>query len=158
MNDLQILLAALFISAALLNSIANWLKVPYPIPLVIGGLILGLIPGMPDVRLDPNLVLLIFLPPLLYSSAFFYDLRALRDDARVIALNSIGLTLATAAVVGVVAHEVIDLPWAVSFALGAIVSPTDPAAQPRIVQDGWEWDYAAQQWKPLQDPPQGSGD
>ena len=57
-NDLQILLAALFISAALLNSIANWLKVPYPIPLVIGGLILGLIPGMPDVRLDPDLVLL----------------------------------------------------------------------------------------------------
>ncbi len=134
MNDLQILLAALFISAALLNSIANWLKVPYPIPLVIGGLVLGLIPGMPDVRLDPDLVLLIFLPPLLYSSAFFYDLRALRDDARVIALNSIGLTLATAAVVGVVAHEVIDLPWAISFALGAIVSPTDPAAATSIMR------------------------
>jgi monovalent cation/hydrogen antiporter len=133
-TDLQILLAALFISAALLNSIANWLNVPYPIPLVLGGLVLGLIPGMPDVRLDPDLVLLIFLPPLLYSSAFFYDLRALRDDTRVIALNSIGLTLATAAVVGVVAHEVIDLPWAMSFALGAIVSPTDPAAATAIMR------------------------
>ena len=134
MNDLQIFLAALFISAALLNSIANWLKVPYPIPLVIGGLAIGLIPGMPDIELDPDLVLLVFLPPLLYSSAFFYDLRTLRNDARVIALNSIGLTLATAAAVGVVAHEVMDLPWAVSFALGAIVSPTDPAAATAIMR------------------------
>ena len=134
MNDLQIFLAALFISAAVLNSIANWLKVPYPIPLVLGGLVIGLIPGMPHIELDPDLVLLVFLPPLLYASAFFYDLRALRDDARVIALNSIGLTLATAAVVGVVAHEVIDLPWAVSFALGAIVSPTDPAAATAIMR------------------------
>jgi CPA1 family monovalent cation:H+ antiporter len=133
-NDLQIFLAALFISAAILNSIANWLRVPYPIPLVIGGLVIGLIPGMPDIQLDPDLVLLVFLPPLLYQSAFFYDLRALRDDARVIALNSIGLTLATAAVVAVVAHEVIDLPWAVSFALGAIVSPTDPAAATSIMR------------------------
>jgi monovalent cation/hydrogen antiporter len=133
-NDLQIFLAALFISAALLNSIANWLKVPYPIPLVIGGLAIGLVPGIPDITLNPDLVLLVFLPPLLYQSAFFYDLRSLRNDARVIALNSIGLTLATAAVVGVVAHEVIDLPWAVSFALGAIVSPTDPAAATAIMR------------------------
>jgi Na+/H+ antiporter len=133
-NDLQIILAALFISAALLNSIANWLNVPYPIPLVLGGLVIGLIPGMPDIHLEPDLVLLVFLPPLLYQSAFFYDLRSLRDDARVIALNSIGLTLATAAVVGVVAHEVMDLPWAVSFALGAIVSPTDPAAATAIMR------------------------
>ena len=134
MNDLQIFLAALFISAAVLNSIANWLKVPYPIPLVVGGLAIGLIPGMPHIELDPDLVLLVFLPPLLYQAAFFYDLRALRDDSRVIALNSIGLTLATAAVVGVVAHEVIDLPWAMSFALGAIVSPTDPAAATAIMR------------------------
>jgi CPA1 family monovalent cation:H+ antiporter len=133
-NDLQIFLAALFISAAILNSIANWLRVPYPIPLVIGGLALGLIPGMPHIELDPDLVLLVFLPPLLYQAAFFYDLRALRDDARVIALNSIGLTLATAAVVGVVAHSVMDLPWSVSFALGAIVSPTDPAAATAIMR------------------------
>ena len=62
MNDLQILLAALFISAAGLNAVANWLKVPYPIPLVIGGLLLGLIPGMPSITLNPDLVLLIFLP------------------------------------------------------------------------------------------------
>ena len=75
MGNLQIFIAALFVSAAGLNAIANWLKVPYPIPLVIGGLVLGLVPGIPDFELDPELVLLVFLPPLLYASAFFADLR-----------------------------------------------------------------------------------
>jgi monovalent cation/hydrogen antiporter len=133
-DDIQILLAALFVSAAGLNAVSNWLKVPYPIPLVIGGLALGLIPGIPDIRLDPDLVLLVFLPPLLYSSAFFADLRSFRTDARVIAIQAIGLVLATAAVVAVVAHEVIGLNWAMSFALGAIVSPTDPTAATAIMR------------------------
>src|SRR3954467_8386511 len=128
MGDLQIFIAALFVSAAGLNAIANWVNVPYPITLVIGGLLLGLIPGIPDSPLNPDLVLLVFLPPLLYQAAFFADLRTLRNDARVIVLNSIGMTLATAGAGGVAAPEVIDLPWAVAFALGAIVSPTDPAA------------------------------
>ena len=133
-GDIQILLAALFVSAAGLNAIANRLDLPYPIPLVIGGLVLGLIPGIPNIRLNPDLVLLVFLPPLLYASAFFADLRSLRADARVIALNAIGMTLATAAVVGVIAHELMDLPWAISFALGAIVSPTDPAAATAVMR------------------------
>jgi Na+/H+ antiporter len=134
MGDVQILLAALFVSAAGLNALANRLSLPYPIPLVIGGLILGLIPGIPDITLNPDLVLLVFLPPLLYSSSFFADLRSLRNDTRVIVLNSIGLTVFTAVAVGVVAHEVIDLPWAMAFALGAIVSPTDPAAATAIMR------------------------
>jgi CPA1 family monovalent cation:H+ antiporter len=132
--DLQIVIAALFVSAALLNAVANWLDVPYPIPLVLGGLVLGLLPGIPDIQLDPDLVLLVFLPPLLYSSAVFGDLRALREDARVISLSAVGLVLATAAVVAVIAHDVIGLPWAMSFALGAIVSPTDPAAATAIMR------------------------
>jgi CPA1 family monovalent cation:H+ antiporter len=133
-SDLQIVLAALFVSAAGLNALANWLDVPYPIPLVIGGLVLGLIPGIPNVQLDPKLVLLVFLPPLLYASAFFSDLRALRTDARVISLNAIGLVLATAAAVAALAHAVIGLPWAVAFAFGAIVAPTDPAAATAIMR------------------------
>jgi NhaP-type Na+/H+ or K+/H+ antiporter len=133
-GDLQIVLAALFVSAAGLNALANWLDVPYPIPLVLGGLVLGLIPGIPDIQLTPDLVLLVFLPPLLSSSAFFSDLRALRVDARVISLNAIGLVLATTAAVAVIAHELIELPWAMSFALGAIVSPTDPAAATAIMR------------------------
>src|SRR3954469_8963417 len=134
MGDLQIFIAALFVSAAGLNALANWVKVPYPITLVLGGLVLGLIPGIPAVSLDPDLVLLVFLPPLLYAGAFFADLRTFRNDARVIALNSIGMTLATAGVVGVIAHELIDLPWAMSFAPGAIVPPTAPAAATAIMR------------------------
>ena len=53
---------------------------PYPIPLVIGGLVLGLVPGIPEIHLDPDLVLLVFLPPLLYAAAFFADLRSLRAN------------------------------------------------------------------------------
>jgi monovalent cation/hydrogen antiporter len=133
-GDLQIVLAALFVSAAGLNALANWLDVPYPIPLVVGGLVLGLLPGIPDIQLDPDLVLLVFLPPLLYSSAFFADLRALRTDARVISLTAVGLVLATAAAVAVIGHQLIGLSWAMSFALGAIVSPTDPAAATAIMR------------------------
>jgi Na+/H+ antiporter len=133
-GDLQIVIAALFVSAAGLNALANWLDVPYPIPLVLGGLVLGLVPGIPDIRLNPDLVLLVFLPPLLYSSAFFADLRALRTDARVISLTAVGLVLATAAAVAVIGHEMIGLTWAMSFALGAIVSPTDPAAATAIMR------------------------
>jgi CPA1 family monovalent cation:H+ antiporter len=133
-GDLQIFIAALFVSAAVLNALANWLSVPYPIPLVLGGLVLGLLPGVPDIQLDPDLVLLVFLPPLLYASAFFGDLRALRADARVISLNAIGLVLVTTGVVAVVGHALLDLPWAMAFALGAIVSPTDPAAATAVMR------------------------
>jgi monovalent cation/hydrogen antiporter len=133
-GDLQIVIAALFVSAAGLNAVANWLHVPYPIPLVIGGLLLGLVPGIPDIQLNPDLVLLVFLPPLLYSAAFFADLRSLRADARVISLSAIGLVIATAVAVAAIAHEVIGLPWAMSFVLGAIVSPTDPAAATAVMR------------------------
>jgi monovalent cation/hydrogen antiporter len=133
-GGLQIVIAALFVSAAGLNALANWLNVPYPIALVIGGLVLGFVPGIPNIELNPSLVLLVFLPPLLYSSAFFADLRALRSDARVISLSAIGLVLATVAAVAVIGHELIGLPWAISFALGAIVSPTDPAAATAIMR------------------------
>ncbi|MGH2701345.1 MAG: Na+/H+ antiporter [Actinomycetota bacterium] len=134
MDHVEIIIAALFVSAAGLNVLARWLDVPYPIPLVLGGLLLGLVPGMPDVELDPDLVLLIFLPPLLYSAASFSDLAALRADARAISMSAIGLVLVTIAIVGVIAHEAIGLPWAVSFALGAIVAPTDPAAATAIMR------------------------
>lgn len=134
MGDLQIVLAALFVSAAGLNAVANWLDVPYPVPLVIGGLVLGLIPGVPDISLNPDLVLLVFLPPLLYSSAFFSDLRSLRADARVISLSAIGLVLATTGAVAVLGHAVLGLTWPMAFALGAIVSPTDPAAATAIMR------------------------
>jgi Na+/H+ antiporter len=133
-EDLNIFLAVLFVSVAGLNVVANWLDLPYPIVLVVGGIVLGATPGIPDIQLDPDLVLVIFLPPLLYSAAFFADLQALRADARSITLAATAMVLATTVGVAVIAHELIDLPWAVSFALGAIVSPTDPLAATQIMR------------------------
>ena len=95
---------------------------------------LGLLPGIPEIELEPDLVLLIFLPPLLYAAAFFSDLRALRSDLRAITMTSIGLVLATIGVVAVVAHEAIGLSWPMAFVLGAIVSPTDPVAATAIMR------------------------
>jgi monovalent cation/hydrogen antiporter len=133
-EHLEVFILAMFVAVVGLNTIANWLKVPYPIVLVLGGVVLALLPGMPDVELEPDLVLLIFLPPLLYSAAFFSDLRALRDDLRAISLTAIGLVLVTITTVAVVGHEVIGLSWAMAFALGAIVSPTDPVAAVAIMR------------------------
>jgi monovalent cation/hydrogen antiporter len=130
----EIFLVALFVSVAGLNAIARWLSVPYPIPLVLGGLVLGVVPGVPDIELDPDLVLLIFLPPLLYSAAFFSDLRSLKDDLRAISMAAIGLVLTTTVVVAVIGHEALGLSWPLAFALGAIVSPTDPVAATSIMR------------------------
>ena len=134
MHDFEIVLIALFVSVAGLNTIARWLSVPYPIPLVLGGLVLGLVPGIPEIELDPELVLVVFLPPLLYSAAFFADLRALQRNARPITLASVGLVLMTMGAVAVVGHEAIGLTWPMAFALGAIVSPTDPVAATAIMR------------------------
>src|SRR3954452_17533161 len=134
MGDAEVFLAGLFVLVAGLNVIALRLGIPYPIVLVLGGLVVGAIPGIPDITLNPDLVLVIFLPPLLYSAGVFADLRALRNNLRPILLLSIGLVLVTTVAVAVVAHEVIGLSWALAFALGAIVSPTDPTAATAIMR------------------------
>jgi Na+/H+ antiporter len=134
MEHLEIFIAVLFLSVAGLNALARWLSVPYPIPLVLGGLALGLVPGMPDIELEPELVLVIFLPPLLYAAAFFSDLRALRDDVRAISLLAIGLVLVTTGLVAMIGHAWMGLSWPMAFALGAIVSPTDPVAATSIMR------------------------
>jgi Na+/H+ antiporter len=134
MENFEIFIVALFVSVAGLNVLARWFSVPYPIPLVLGGVALGLLPGMPEIELEPDLVLLVFLPPLLYSAAFFADLRALRSNARPISLLAIGLVLVTMGVVAVIGHEAIGLTWPMAFALGAIVSPTDPLAATAIMR------------------------
>jgi Na+/H+ antiporter len=134
MQDFEIVLAALFVAVAGLNAVSRWINVPYPILLVLGGLVLGLVPGMPEIELDPDLVLVVFLPPLLYSAAFFSDLTALRAQLRPITLAAIGLVLLTIGAVAVVGHEAIGLSWPMAFALGAIVSPTDPVASTAIMR------------------------
>jgi len=130
----EIVLAAVLVSVAGLNAVASRIGIPYPIVLVLGGLALGLVPGLPQVELDPDMVLLVFLPPLLYSAAFFSDMRALRGYARALSLTSVGLVLTTTVLVAVPAHAVLGLPWPMAFALGAIVSPTDPVAATAIMR------------------------
>jgi CPA1 family monovalent cation:H+ antiporter len=135
MRDVEIVLVGLLLAVAVLGAAARAIGVPYPIVLVIGGLGLGFVPGLPHPALPPDLVLLIFLPPLLYSAAFFADLHALRTDLRAISMAAIGLVLATALVVGALAHAIVPgLPWAAAFALGAVVAPTDPVAATTIAR------------------------
>ncbi len=129
MHGVELVLISLLVAVAVLAAASRVIGVPYPILLVLGGLVMGFVPGIPEVELEPELVLVIFLPPLLYSAAFFASLRDLKYDLRSISLMAIGLVIATACAVAVVAHALIDdLPWAAAFALGAIVAPTDPLA------------------------------
>jgi Na+/H+ antiporter len=135
MEHIEAVIISLLVAVAGLSAVATRVGQPYPILLVLGGLGLGFLPGIPDVRLQPELVLVVFLPPLLYSGAFFANLRELRADLRTITLNSTLLVVATAAAVAVTAHALVaGLPWAVCFALGAIVAPTDPLAATTIAR------------------------
>jgi CPA1 family monovalent cation:H+ antiporter len=134
-DHVELVVLFLLLAVAVLTAIARVLGVPYPIMLVVGGSLVGFAPGLPEVELEPDLVLLIFLPPLLFNAAYFSSLRDLRRGARPITLMAVGLVLMTTVLVAVAAHAAIDgLPWAAAFALGAIVSPTDPLAATAIMQ------------------------
>jgi monovalent cation/hydrogen antiporter len=135
MGELELLLLVLMVAVGGLGVLASAVRVPYPIVLVLGGLVLGFVPGMPHAELPPELVLVLFLPPLLYQAAFFSSPRDLRADLRVITLLAVGLVLATMSAVAAVAHALVPgLPWAAAFTLGAIVSPTDPLAASAIAR------------------------
>jgi CPA1 family monovalent cation:H+ antiporter len=114
--------------------LAQWLRIPYPILLVVGGLVLSLQPWAPRYELPPNIVFLAFLPPLLYAAAFNTHWPAFRTQIRAISLLAVGLVLFTTAAVAAACHYWLDLPWAVGFLLGAIVSPPDAVAAAAITQ------------------------
>jgi monovalent cation/hydrogen antiporter len=131
----SIALLGLLVAVAGMLAIAPTLRIPFPILLVLGGLAIGLVPGMPTVELNPKLIFFGVLPPLLYGAAFFTSLRELRASERTIGLLAIGLVIATTLGVAVVAHTFVDsLSWKSSFVLGAIVSPTDPIAASAIAR------------------------
>ena len=134
MDHIELIVFGLLLAVAGLAVLARVVGVPYPITLVAGGAVIGFLPGVPTVELDPDVVLLIFLPPLLYGAAFFTSVRELRRDARSIATLAIPLVFATMAAVAVVVHEVVGLEWSESFVLGAIVSPTDAVAPAEIMR------------------------
>ena len=131
-GHLELWILGLLAAVAGLVMLSNVLRVPYPVFLVLGGLTLGLIPAVPDVELPPDLVLLVFLPPILYSAAFFSSPRDLRANLRPIGFLSIGLVLVTIVTVAVVAHAVTGLPWGAAFVLGTVLAPTDPVAATAI--------------------------
>jgi CPA1 family monovalent cation:H+ antiporter len=135
MPEIEVILA-LLVAATILIGLAQRLGIPYPILLVIGGLALGFVPGLPEVPpLRPDLVFLIFLPPLLMYAAYFTSIRDFRANLRPIGLLAVGLVLFTTVGVAVVAHAVIDgLSWPAAFVLGAIVSPPDAVAATSIAQ------------------------
>ena len=125
----------LLVLVAVLVIVAKKSAVPYPVLLVLGGLALSFVPFLPVIRLDPNLVLFFFLPPLLYPAALFTSWRDFRRNLRSILFLAIGLVLMTTTVVAWVAHTFIaGLPWAAAFALGAIVSPPDAIAAEAILK------------------------
>jgi len=133
-HDQLILFALLSVLATFLIA-APVLRIPYPILLVLGGLALGFVPGMPKLTLPPDVVLVAVLPPLLYLSAYRTSLRELRANTRSIAILAIGLVVATTVSVAVVAHAAVDhMTWSAAFTLGAIVAPTDPIAATAIMR------------------------
>ncbi len=122
----------LLLAVSVLALLARKISIPYPILFVIAGLLLGLIPTMPTVRLDPQAVFLFILPPLLYPAALFTSWRDFRANIRPIGLLAIGLVLFTTVAVAYLAHYYMDLPLAAGFVLGAIISPPDAIAATAI--------------------------
>jgi CPA1 family monovalent cation:H+ antiporter len=135
MGQAELLIAGLLVAVAGLSALARLLSVPYPIALVVGGALVGFVPGLPQVKLDPEVVLVVFLPPLLYGASIFANFGDLRANPRALTLSAVGLVLATMCAVAWVAHGLIPgLPWEAAFVLGAIVSPTDPLAAAAIMR------------------------
>ncbi len=128
------LVLALLAATVVCSSLATRLRVPYAIVLVLAGALLSLLPGLPAVELNPDLILFLFLPPLVYSSAWQISWREFRASLRPILLLSIGLVLFTTAGVAVVAHVLLGLSWPIAFVLGAVLSPTDAVAASAIAK------------------------
>jgi monovalent cation/hydrogen antiporter len=129
MGQAELLIAGLLVAVAGLSALARMLSIPYPIVLVMGGAAFGFVPGVPDVKLEPSVVLVVFLPPLLYGAAFFSNLTDMKANLRSLTLSSVGLVLVTMVAVAVAVHALVPgLPWAAAFVLGTVVSPTDPLA------------------------------
>src|SRR6188474_2827190 len=134
LHQLEVVILLLGVVLAL-TTLAQKIVVPYPILLVIGGLVLGLVPGLPVVILRPDLVFLVFLPPILWSAAYFTSWREFRSNIRPITLLAVGLVLTTTAAVAMAAHILLPgLGWAGAIALGAIVSPPDAVSATAVAK------------------------
>ncbi|HKV75923.1 MAG TPA: Na+/H+ antiporter [Gemmatimonadales bacterium] len=130
-----LLAVAVGIFAVLLAALGRRLPIPIAILQVLGGLVLGLLPGAIALRVSPDLVFFVFLPPVLWAAAFFTSFRDFKANLRPIGLLAIGLVIATTVTVAVVARQLLPgIPWAAAVALGAIVSPPDAVAAESILK------------------------
>lgn len=128
------LLLLLLLSAVALGWIARHFKFPYPIALVAGGAALGLVPNLPQVAFDPQLILVVVLPPILYQAALLTSWKDFRAHLKAIGLLAIGLVAVTTLAVGAALKLMVpEVPWAAAFVLGAIVSPPDAVAATAIL-------------------------
>ena len=135
MATFQILLSLLAACVAL-TVVARWLHIPLAVALVLGGMALAFVPGLPSLEFDPHLALALFLPPLLQLSAYRTDWPAFRSNLRPILLLAVGAVLFTSFVVAATAKLLLpDLPWAAAIALGAIVAPPDAVAATSVLRD-----------------------
>lgn len=116
------------VAVGLLAIVAKRIRIPYPILLTVGGVALALIPGLPAIRLEPELVFNLFLPPLIYPAAVYTSWRDFRANLRPILLLAIGLVLFTMTAIAFMFHYLTGLPLAVGFVFGAIISPPDAVA------------------------------
>src|ERR1700688_1240869 len=116
------------VAVALLAIVAQKIRVPYPILLTVGGGVLALVPGLPAIHLDPQLVFNLFLPPLLYPAAVYTSWRDFRANLRSILPLAIFLVLLTMTGTAYVFHALTGLPLAVGFVFGALISPPDAVA------------------------------
>jgi monovalent cation/hydrogen antiporter len=127
----------IFILAVLisLSAVIDKLKLPYPVLLVVVGLIIGFVPLLPDLALDPDIVFLVFLPPLLYDAASRTSWHDFKTNIRPISALGISLVFFTTTAVAITAHYFIPhFAWPLAFLLGSIVSPPDAAAATSIIK------------------------
>ena len=123
----------LLLAVAVLAGLGLRSGVPYPVALVLGGLVIGLMPGLPSPELDPDIVFFVFLPPLLYAAAIAVSAHELRANWAPITLLAVGLVLVTICAVAAVANAVLGVPWAAAFVLGAVLGPTDPVSAAAVL-------------------------
>src|SRR5437773_2127477 len=122
------------VAVALLALVARKIRVPYPILLTCGGVLLALVPGLPAIQLEPQLVFNLFLPPLIYPAAVFTSWRDFRAQLRPILFLAIVLVLLTMTATAYLFHGLTGLPLAVAFVFGAIMSPPDAVAALSVTQ------------------------
>lgn len=132
------IIISLFIAVVIIGLFARKTNLPYPIALVFGGLLLSLIPvffpRLPAVWLDPNVIFLTVLPPILFAGGYFTSIGGFKKNGLMIVLLAVGLVIFTTVVVAAIAHAYSGMAWPVAFALGAIISPPDATAAMAITQ------------------------